>query len=42
MSTDHNIAIDEMLYPTKGGILFKTYNKDKPGKRGLKFRSLGS
>ena len=42
MSTDRNIVIDEMLYPTRGGISFKTYNKDKPGKHGLNFRSLGS
>ena len=42
MSADHNVAIDKMLYPTRGGILFKTYDKDKPGKHGLNFRSLGS
>ena len=42
MSANHNVAIDEMLYPTRGGILFKTYNKDKPGKHVLNFRSLGS
>ena len=42
MSPDDYIAIDETLYPTRGGISFKTYNKDKPAKYGLNFRSLGS
>ena len=41
MSPDDYIAIDE-TYPTRGGISFKTYNKDKPAKYGLNFRSLGS
>ena len=26
-------------YPTRGGVSFKTYNKDKPAKYGLNFRS---
>ena len=42
MSPDDYIAIDETLYPTRGGISFKTYNKDKPSKSGLNFRSLSS
>ena len=42
MSPDDYIAIDETLYPTRGGILFNTYNKDKPAKYGLNLRSLGS
>ena len=42
MSPDDYIAIDETLYATRGGISFKTYNKDKPAKYGLNFRSLGS
>ena len=42
MSPDDYIAIDETLYPTRGGISFKTYNKDKPAKYLLNFRSLGS
>ena len=42
MSPDDYIAIDETLYPTRGGISFKTYNKDKPAKYPLNFRSLGS
>ena len=42
MSPDNYIAIDETLYPTRGGISFKTYNKDKSAKYGLKFRSRGS
>ena len=42
MSPDDYIAIDETLYPTRSGISFKTYNKDKPTKYGLNFRSLGS
>ena len=41
MSPDNYIAIDE-TYPTRGGLSFKTYNKDKPTKDGLNFRSLGS
>ena len=31
-----------LLYHSRGGISFKTYNKDKPSKYGLHFRSLGS
>ena len=42
MSPDDYIAIDETLYPTRGGISFKTYNKDKPDKYGPNFRTLGS
>ena len=41
MSPDDYIAIDQ-TYPIRGGISFKTYNKDKPAKYGLNFRSLGS
>ena len=37
MSSDDYIAKDETLYPTKVGISFKTYNKDKPAKDGLEF-----
>ena len=42
MSPDHYITIDITFYPTRGDISFKTYNKDKPAKYGLNFRSLGS
>ena len=42
MAPDDFLAIDETLYPTRGGVSFKTYNKDKPAKYGLNFRSLGS
>ena len=42
MSPDDYIAIDQTLYLTRGGISFKTYNKDKPAKYDLNFRSLGS
>ena len=42
MSPDDYVAIDETLYPTRGSILFITYNKDKPGRYGLNFRNLGS
>ena len=42
MSPDDYIATDETLYPTRGGVSFKTYNKDKLAKYGLNFRSLGS
>ena len=42
MSPDDYIAIDETLYPKRGATSFKTYNKDKPAKYGLHFRSLGS
>ena len=34
MSLEDYIAIDETLYPTKGGISFQTYTKDKPTKYG--------
>ena len=30
MFPDDYIATDETLYPTRVGISFKTYNKDKP------------
>ena len=40
MSPDNYIAIDETLYPTRGLISFKTYNKDKSAKYGLNFRNL--
>ena len=42
MSPDDYIAIDETLYLTRDGISFKKYNKDKPAKYGLNFRSLDS
>ena len=42
MSQDNCLAIDEILYLTKGGISFKTYRKDKQAKYGLNFRSLDS
>ena len=42
MSPDDYIAIDETLYPARGGISFKTYTKDKLAKYGLNFRNLGS
>ena len=42
MSPDDYIAIDETLYPTRGGISLKTYSKDKPAKYGRNFRNLGS
>ena len=42
ISPDYYIAIDETLYPTRGAVSFKTYNKDKPAKYGLSFRSLSS
>ena len=41
MSSDDYIAIDKILYPTRGDISFKTYNKNKLAKYGLNFRSLG-
>ena len=42
MYLDDYIAIDEILYPTRGVISFKTYNKDTPTKYGLSFRGLCS
>ena len=42
MSPDDYIAIGETLHPTRGGISFKTYNKDKPAKYGVNFVSLES
>ena len=42
MSPDDYIVVDKTLYQTRGGISFKTYNKDKLAKYGLNFRILGS
>ena len=42
MSPVDYIAIDKTLYPTRGGVSFKKYNKDKPAKYGLNFMRLGS
>ena len=39
---NHYAAIDETLYPTRGDILLKTYNKDNPAKYSLSLRNLGS
>lgn len=36
------LTIDKTLYPTKGGILFKTYNKNMSAKYGPNYRSLQS
>ena len=41
-SLDDFLPTDETLYPTQGSIGFKTYNKYKPAKYGLNFRSLES
>ena len=41
-SLDDFLPIDETLYPTQGSIGFKTYNKYKPAKYRLNFRSLES
>ena len=42
MSPGDYITINETVYPTRGGISLKTYNKDKSAKYGLNFSSLGS
>ena len=42
MFPDPYVVIDETLYSTRGKIVFKTYNKDKPAKYGLNFQSLRS
>ena len=42
MSPDDYICIDQILYPTGGGVSFKTSSKEKPAKCVLEFRSLGS
>ena len=42
MSPYDYIGINKTLYPMRGGISFKTYNKDKPAKYGLTFSSLGN
>ena len=42
MAPDDFSAIEETLYQTRGGVSFKTNNKDKPAKYGLNFRSLGT
>ena len=41
-SLDDFLPKDETLYPTQWSIGFKTYNKYKPTKYGLNFRSLES
>ena len=39
--SDNYVAPDETLYPPRGVVGFKTYNKDKPAKYGFNFRSFG-
>ena len=36
------LSLDETLYPVRVGVVFRQYNKDKPAKYGLLFRSINS
>ena len=36
------LSLDETLYPARVGVVFRQYNKDKPAKYGLLFRSINS
>ena len=36
------LSLDETLYPTRVGVAFRQYNKDKPAKCGLLFQSINS
>ena len=42
MVPDEFLSLDETLYPTRVGIAFRQYNKSKPAKYGLLFRSINS
>ena len=42
MAPDDYLTLDETLYPTRGVISFKQYNKNKPAKYGILFRSICS
>ena len=42
VAPDDYLSLDETLYPTRGNISFRQYNKNKPAKYGLLFRSISS
>ena len=42
MHFDLYLSLDETVYPTRVGVAFPQYNKDKPAKYGLLFRSIKS
>ena len=42
MHPDVYLSLDETIYPTRVGAAFYQYNKDKPAKYGLLFRSINS
>ena len=42
MHPDVYISLNETLYPTRAGVAFRQYNKDKPAKYGLLFRSINN
>ena len=42
MAPDDYLSLDETLYPTRGNISFRQYNKNKPARYGLLFRSISS
>lgn len=42
MNPDGYLSLDETLYPTRVGVAFRQYNKSKPAKYGLLFRSINS
>ena len=42
MHPDVYLSLDETLYPTRVGVAFRQYNKEKPAKYGMLFRSINS
>ena len=42
MAPEPYLAIDETLYPLRGRFAFKQYNKSKPAKYGILFRSMNA
>ena len=42
MHLDVYLSLDKTLYPTRAGVAFRQYNKDKPAKYELLFRSINS
>ena len=42
MVADECFPLDKTLYPTKVGVAFHQYNKNKPAKHGLLFQSINS
>ena len=42
MSCETHLALDETLFPTRGSFAFRQYNKNKPAKYGILFRSINA